>query len=108
MLKEIAIQANQIEDEIGLDLDAVMHKFTQEVGELNDAIQKYRGIYCKTRMELPDVEKEAGDVLFNFISLLNKLGIDPDKLPEFAQTTLEKFKERKDIYMNNLQETRKD
>lgn len=47
MFKDIAEEGNAIEDELWLGIDAVLHKITQEVGELNDAVQKYRGIYSK-------------------------------------------------------------
>jgi NTP pyrophosphatase (non-canonical NTP hydrolase) len=60
-----------------------MHKLTQELGEFNDAIQKYRGIYCKTKYEtLEEVESELSDLLFNIVSLCNKLGINVDRFPE--------------------------
>ena len=101
MLKQIAKEANQIEDELWIPLDAVMHKLTQEVWEFNDAIQKYRWIYCKSRTTLDDVKAEAGDMFFNFISVLNRLGIDPDELSDCAKKTLEKFHERKNLYKSN-------
>ncbi|MEI8090898.1 MAG: hypothetical protein WCG98_01200 [bacterium] len=41
-LSEIGKQTHAIEQEIGVNLDAVMHKLTQELGEFNDAVQKYR------------------------------------------------------------------
>ena len=39
----LADTAQVLEEECGIDLDDVMHKLTQEVGGLNDAIQKTRG-----------------------------------------------------------------
>jgi len=69
-LKEIAESAKMIEDEIGLDLDAILNKLTQELGEFNDAVQKYMGIYCKEKTSnLDAVEDELGDVLFNNLYL---------------------------------------
>lgn len=45
-----------------------------------------------------DIEKEAGDLFANFISVLNRLGIDPDSLPSFVESSLAKFRERKELY----------
>ena len=99
-LKKIAEQANILEESLNIDLDASMHKFTQEVWEFNDAIQKYRGIYCKTKYEtLDEVYGEASDVIFNFISILNKLGINADVFEQMAQWTLNNFIARKDLYL---------
>lgn len=96
---EIGRQANILEDYVGLNIDAVLNKITQELGEVNDAVQKYRGIYCRTRYEhTEEIEKELGDLLFNIISLCTRLGIDPDRFSEFAEHTLHKAEERKDIY----------
>jgi len=51
-----------------------MNKITQELGEFNDAVQKYRGIYCRIKHEnIEEVEKELGDLLINIISLCNRL-----------------------------------
>ena len=98
-LWEIAKQANTLEDEAWFDLDAVMHKFTQEVGELNDAIQKYRWIYSKTKYDtLDEVHDEASDVIFNFISMLNRLGVDVNEIESMAESTLNKFIERRKLY----------
>lgn len=103
-LKEIWEQANALEDYVGLDTDAVLHKITQELWEFNDAVQKYRGIYCRVKYETTEeAEKELGDLLFNLISLCNRLGIDPDRFPEFAENTLKKAQERKDIYKNIME-----
>jgi len=57
-LNEIAKEANKIEDELSISIDAVMHKITQEIGELNDAIQKMRGIYAKRRLTKEEVQDE--------------------------------------------------
>lgn len=96
---EIGKQANILEDYVGLNIDAVLNKITQELGEFNDAVQKYRGIYCKTKYETPEeAEKELWDLLFNLISLCTRLGIDPDRFAEFAENTLHKAEERKEKY----------
>ncbi|MFK7780655.1 MAG: MazG nucleotide pyrophosphohydrolase domain-containing protein [Candidatus Gracilibacteria bacterium] len=97
-LSEIGKEAEILEDEAGIDIDAVMHKLTQETGELNDAIQKYRGIYSKTEGNFEDVKSEFGDVIFNLVSIANKLGISPDEFPALAEMTLKKFKERIELY----------
>lgn len=98
-LKKIAEEAKEIGDRIGLNLDAVMHKLTQETGEYNDAIQKYGGIFCKTNAEnLDDIKDELGDVFFNIIYTAHMIGIDVDKLPEYANNTLQKFKQREELY----------
>ncbi len=104
-LKEIWEQANALEDYVGLDMDAVLNKITQEMWEFNDAVQKYRWIYCREKHETPEeVEKEVGDLFFNIISLCNRLWIDPDRLPEFAENTLHKAEGRKDIYKKIMEE----
>lgn len=41
-LKILAQELNSLEDELKFPLDSVMHKLVQELGEFNDAIQKYR------------------------------------------------------------------
>ena len=98
-LKDIAIEANKIEDELEISLDAVLHKATQEFGEFNDAIQKYRGIYCKTSYETTtEIEGEIGDLIFNISSALYRIGIDPDNMIQYANNTLSKFNERKKLY----------
>ncbi len=102
-LSEIGKQTHAIEQEIGVNLDAVMHKLTQELGEFNDAVQKYRWILSKTKTEnLDKVEDEVGDLFFNIISILYNLGINPDRLPEFAENTLHKLEERKNLYKTNM------
>jgi len=101
-LSKIAKEAKEIGDRIGLDLDAVLHKLTQETGEFNDAVQKYRGIFCKKRAEnLKYVEEEYGDVLFNLIYTGYLLGIDVNKIPEYVKNTLDKFKKREELYKQN-------
>ncbi len=97
--KKIADQANIIEDDLGYGIDAVMHKLIQEVGEFNDAIQKYRWIYTKSKSDNIDmIYAEAWDVMFNFISILNRLWINPDELEKMSHVTLNKFIERKNLY----------
>jgi len=105
-LKEIWEQANALEDYVWINIDAVMNKITQELGEFNDAVQKYRGIYCRIKHEnIEEVEKELGDLLINIISLCNRLWIDPDRFAEFAENTLHKAEERKDIYKKIMETT---
>ncbi|MBD3319327.1 hypothetical protein GF342_05455 [Candidatus Woesearchaeota archaeon] len=101
--REVARRANEIEDELGLNLDAVLHKLTQEVGEFNDAVQKFRGIYCKKPHEtLEPVIGELGDLYFNLISVCHRLGIDVAELPAYGAVTLEKFEERIHLYRASL------
>jgi NTP pyrophosphatase (non-canonical NTP hydrolase) len=101
-LKEIADEANQLENEIGLGTDDVLNKLTQELGEFNDAVQKFRGRYCRKMVEQSVVEGELGDLVLNLISICNRLGINPNDLPVFAENTLNKFKERKEIYKHPM------
>ena len=100
---ETAKRANALEDEIGLTTDDVLHKLTQEVGEFNDAVQKYRGRYCKQRTsDTSKIQDELGDVLMNLASIVQRLGLDPNKFPDYAASTLTKFEERKELYKINL------
>ncbi len=102
MLKNIGEEGNKIEDEIGLDINDSLNKLTQELGEFNDAVQKFRGKYSKTKTEnLEQIESEVGDLMFNIISICNRLGVNPDELPAYAQKTLDKLKERKELYLKN-------
>ena len=99
-LKEIAEKGKQIEEEIGINIDDILNKLTQEVGELNDAIQKHRGIYCRSREEdLEHIKEEFGDVFFNLISLCYRIGLNPEDLSKYAEITLEKFEKRKKNYL---------
>lgn len=101
-LFDIGKQANALEDEIGINIDDVLNKLTQELGEFNDAVQKYRGRYCKQRAaNLEAVQGEVGDVYFNLISICHRLGLDVDKLSEYAEVTLHKFEERKPLYLHS-------
>ncbi|MFH1452007.1 MAG: MazG nucleotide pyrophosphohydrolase domain-containing protein [archaeon] len=97
-LKEVADEANKIEDDLGLNIDDVLHKVTQEVGEFNDAVQKFRGRYCRSNILIEDVKGELGDVIFNLSFICNRIGINPDEFSVFAKETLEKFKRRKEDY----------
>jgi len=103
-LREIAQEANDIENEIGLDTDDVLNKLTQEVGEFNDSVQKLRGKYCRKAGNVEDVKGELGDLVLNLISLCNRMGINSDDLPVFAEKTLQKFKDRKELYKEFRQE----
>ena len=102
-LGNIGEKANEIEKEIGLTIDDSLNKLTQEVGEFNDSVQKFRGRYCKTRENNTEkIKEEAGDLFFNLISICKKLGINPDELPKFAENTLSKLIERKNLYSSNI------
>lgn len=102
-LFEIAKESNLLEEGIGITFDDKLNKLTQEFGELNDAIQKYRGRYCKKKSEnLEHIEEELGDVMLNLISICTSLGINPNGLDKFAFNTLKKFRERKETYKENL------
>jgi len=96
--KELAKETREIEDEIGLNIDDILNKFTQEVGEFNDAVQKLRGRYCRSKISKEEVKKEIGDVLLNLISICDRMDFNPNDFPLFAERTLEKFKERKEDY----------
>jgi NTP pyrophosphatase (non-canonical NTP hydrolase) len=102
---EIAKETKEIEKYLEINLDAVLNKLTQELGEFNDAVQKFRGIYSKSQGSLENVQEEAGDLIFNFISVLHGLGINPDDLNLYAENTLKKFEERKHIYKKGLKIT---
>lgn len=97
-LKEVADGANEIEDELGLNFDDVLHKFMQECGEFNDAVQKFRGRYCRSNVPIEEVKGEVGDLIFNLSSVCNRLGINPDEFPKFGKSTLDKFEGRKGEY----------
>lgn len=98
-LKDLAKRIEELDGELWLNIDAVMHKLTQELWEFNDAIQKYRWIYCKTKYEtLNEVEGELSDMLFNVVSICNKLGIDVDRFPEFIWNTVKKAESRIEQY----------
>ncbi len=100
--KEIAEKTKKLEDELGISMDDILNKLTQELGEFNDAIQKYRGRYCRRKVSLDDIKEEVGDVIFNIISVCNRLGIDPNELSKYAETTLKSFEERKDEYSSAM------
>ena len=98
-LKILADKINIWEEYIGINMDAILNKLTQELWEFNDAVQKYRWIYCRTKYEnIEEVEKELGDLLFNLISICNRLGINPDRFPEILEKAWQKAEDRKEIY----------
>ena len=100
--KDLAKETREISDRIGNNLDAHLNKLTQEVGEFNDAVQKYRGIFCKQKAEnLDSAKDEFGDVLFNLIYIADRIGIDVNKSLEYAENTLKKYKEREQVYIQN-------
>lgn len=99
---EIAQFANNFEDDYWLTFDDVLHKLTQELWEFNDAIQKYRWRYCKTKYEtLDEVQDELWDVLFNLVSICHRLGIDITQLEKYPTNNLKKIEERKHLYEKN-------
>jgi len=101
---DIAKEARVIYKEIGLNFDDVLHKFTQEVGELNDAVQKRRGRFCKKKtLDDMALKDELGDVMFNLICICDHMDINPDELDSFAANTLDKFYARKELYKENLE-----
>ncbi len=97
-LEEISKRANDIEDELDLTFDDVLHKVTQECGEFNNAVQKFRGRYCRSRGSIEDVREELGDLIFNLSSVCNRIGINPDDFGKLAKETLNKFEGRKGDY----------
>jgi len=100
---EIARDARLIYDEIGLSFDDILHKFTQEAGELNDAVQKRRGRFCKIKsLDDEALKDEMGDVIFNLVCICDHMKINPDELLSFASNTLGKFYDRKELYKENL------
>lgn len=101
-LIEIAKKGKEIEDELGLNIDDILNKLTQELGEFNDAVQKYRGRYCRSRVGLERVKEEVGDVIYNIISICHHLGINPDDLQKYAENTLKNFEERKEEYISSM------
>lgn len=101
-LREIAERAGELEEEIGADTDAVLNKAIQEFGKLNDAIQRYRGIYCRAQVtDLPGVKKGAGDLMLNIVSVLYQIGVDPNELPNYAAMALEKLEMTVEEYREN-------
>ena len=106
-LKQIAEAANVIETDIGLSTDAVLNKLTQELGEFNDAVQNYRGIYCRRGGKIELVEEELGDLIFNIVSVCHRIGIDPSNLPKYAENTLRKFRERAHLYKEYMLEVKR-
>jgi len=99
-LSRIGERANKLEDEVGITPDDVLNKLAQEVGEFNDAVQKFRGRYCKTKGDAGKIVEEAGDLIFNVVSICSRYGIDPDSLPSWVRSTLSKFNERKGLYLS--------
>ncbi len=98
-LREITQEGNLLERDLGLNMDDVLNKLTQEVGEFNDAVQKYRGRYCKKKADtIKNVVEELGDLVFNLSSICYRLGINSDDFSMFANNTLNKFKMRKELY----------
>lgn len=100
-LREIGDITHKLEIEVGISFDDVLNKLTQETGEFNDAVQKYRGRYSRTRVGIDVVKSELGDVLVNLISVAHRLGINPDAFPVIAKKTSDKFRERKKDYIKN-------
>jgi len=102
-LNEIGKEAKETEKEIGLTTDDILNKLTQELGEFNDAVQKYRGRFCRQKAENTDnIKEELGDVLLNLISVCKEFNINPNEFSIFANNTLKKFKDRKELYKNSI------
>ncbi|MGC9309830.1 MAG: MazG nucleotide pyrophosphohydrolase domain-containing protein [Candidatus Nanoarchaeia archaeon] len=102
-LNKIGQEAEKIEEEIGLNFDDVLNKLTQELGEFNDAVQEFRGRYCRQQSENNGhIKEELGDLIFNIASICRKIGINPDDFNKYASNTLDKFQERKELYKQNL------
>jgi NTP pyrophosphatase (non-canonical NTP hydrolase) len=97
-LKEVAERAKEMEDDLSLNIDDVLNKLTQEFGEFNDVVQKFRGRYCRKKVSLDEVKGELGDLLFNLSSVCNRVGINPNDFNKFANETLKKFRIRKEDY----------
>ncbi|MCU0679831.1 MAG: hypothetical protein MUF50_00805 [Planctomycetes bacterium] len=103
-LQKLGEKVNNLEDNIGLSIDDVLNKLTQELGEFNDAVQKYRGRYCREKtLDLKKVEDELGDLLTNIISLGHRLGVDVNNIEFFIKNTISKFEERQELYKKNLE-----
>jgi len=102
-LSQIARESEKIEQEIGLTFDDILNKLTQELGEFNDAVQKFRGRFCRKKEETNEhIKEELGDLILNIASICRKIEINPDELNLFAENTLNKFKQRKEVYKENL------
>ncbi len=102
-LNEIAEESEKIEREVGLIFDDILNKLTQELGEFNDAVQKFRGKYCRQKSKDNEhVKEELGDLILNISSICKKTDINPNDFNKYALNTLNKFKERKEIYRKNL------
>jgi NTP pyrophosphatase (non-canonical NTP hydrolase) len=97
-LSVVAEEARKMEDDLDLNIDDVLNKLTQEFGEFNDVVQKFRGRYCRKDVSIDEVKGELGDLIFNLSSVCNRLGIDSDEFGKFAGCTLEKFRGRKEDY----------
>ena len=48
------------------------------------------------------IKEELGDLILNIASICRKIEINPDELNLFAENTLNKFKQRKEVYKENL------
>lgn len=96
----LALKSNKIEEELGVCLDDILNKLTQEIGKFNDVVQKFRGVYSESRVDLKVVKLKLGDVLLHLASICLRLGIDPDDFVIFAGNTLKRFDERKNDYIH--------
>lgn len=104
-LKTIAEKTKVLEEGLGLNFDDNLNKLTQELGEFNDAVQKYRGRYCREKSENNEhIKEELGDLVLNLISVCLKVGINPNELNIYAENTLNKFNERKEFYRKVVEE----
>ncbi len=66
MKQQVSQRVLELENELGIDLDAVMHKVTQETMELIEALQN---------QDREEIISELGDALFNTLSVAHRLDI---------------------------------
>lgn len=62
----LAEQVQGLENELSINLDAVMHKTTQEIMELVEALHN---------QDREEIISELGDALFNILSVAHRLDI---------------------------------
>jgi NTP pyrophosphatase (non-canonical NTP hydrolase) len=66
MKQQVSQRVWELENELGIDLDAVMHKVTQETMELIEALEQ---------QDKEEIISELGDALFNTLSVAHRLDI---------------------------------
>ena len=96
-LSEIAREANKLKDSKNRNINDMLEDLPQEFKKFNDALQKRHGQLPSERtMDYGVIQSEAGTFYLSIISILHRLQVDVDKLPEYAVRTLEDYK--KDDY----------